>query len=124
MRHSGGMRRIALLLPALALGACADAGPLKPALGADLPPRPVLARTTPDADDLLLPPPQARPERVDEIVTRSTPRQPDPFDLAPPEGGAAPQPEPTEAADDARDDGSDITGPEPAPPADLQDEDE
>ncbi|WP_343344447.1 hypothetical protein WJT74_10240 [Sphingomicrobium sp. XHP0239] len=105
------MRRFAFLLPVLALAACGDAGPLKPAVGADLPPRPVLARTTPDADDLLIPPPYARPERIDEIVTRSTPRQPDPFDLAPPEGGAAPQPDPTDVESEDVD-VSDIPGPD------------
>ena len=115
------MKRLALALPLFALAACGDAGPLKPAVGASLPPRPVLAQSTPDADDLLRPPPQARPERIDEIVTRSTPRAPDPFDLPPPEGGAAPQPDPFEATDDAGEDGSDIKGPEPAP--ETQDED-
>ena len=105
------MTRWLLALPLFALAACGDAGPLKPATGSDLPPRPVLARTTPDADDLLIPPPAARPERIDEIVTRSTPRQPDPFDLPPPEGGAAPQPDPTDVESEDVD-VSDIPGPD------------
>ena len=49
-----------------------------------------MARTTPTADELLTPPPYARPERVDELVKRSQPREADPFDLPPPTGGAAP----------------------------------
>jgi hypothetical protein len=32
----------------------------------------------------------AKPDRVDELVKRSEPRKPDPFDLAPPVGSAAP----------------------------------
>jgi hypothetical protein len=49
-----------------------------------------MARTTPDAEQLLTPPPYARPDRVDELVKKSEPRKPDPFDLPPPVGGAAP----------------------------------
>lgn len=116
--------RLALaLLPAAALAACGDAGPLKPAVGSDLPPRPVLASTTPDADDLLTPPPYARPERIDEIVRKSTPRQPDPFDLPPPEGGAAPQPDPATDIDETSNDPSDIIGPAPEPEPSTDEED-
>ncbi len=49
-----------------------------------------MARTTPTADELLTPPPYARPERIDELMKRSQPREADPFDLPPPTGGAAP----------------------------------
>ena len=62
--------------------------------------RPALASATPDAGDLLEPPPYARPERVDELVKRSTARAPDRFDLPPPEGGAAPEPDPITNIDD------------------------
>jgi hypothetical protein len=49
-----------------------------------------MARATPTAKDLLTPPPQAKPDRVDEIIKRSLPRRADPFDLPPPTGGPAP----------------------------------
>ncbi|WP_312026086.1 hypothetical protein [Sphingomicrobium flavum] len=106
------MRTAILLLGLASLTACGTTGPLKPAKGQSLPPRPVLASTTPDANDLLTPPPYARPERVDELVKRSTPRAPDRFDLPPPEGGAAPEPAPASDIDDPVDTDSDITGPE------------
>ncbi len=55
-----------------------------------LPVKPLMARTTPTAKDLLTPPTYARPDRVDELIKRSEPRRADPFDLPPPTGGAAP----------------------------------
>ena len=54
--------------------------------------KPLMAKTTPDAEALLTPPPYASPNRVDELVKKSEPRRADPFDLAPPLGGAAPPP--------------------------------
>ena len=105
--------RSLMLLPALAaLAACGTTGPLKPLRGETLPPKPALARETPDAADLLTPPPYARPERVDELVKRSTPRAPDPFDLPPPEGGAAPEPSPSSDIDEPVDTDADTTGPD------------
>lgn len=104
--------RIVIPLAALAgLSACGTTGPLKPAEGQSLPVKPALADKQPDADDLLTPPPYARPERIDELVKRSTPREPDRFDLPPPEGGAAPEPAPASDVDDPVDQDSDITGP-------------
>ncbi|MCM8557932.1 hypothetical protein [Sphingomicrobium sediminis] len=95
------MDRRLLLAPLLvALAACGQDGPLRPADGSDLPPQPALATERPDAEALLTAPPIARPERVDELVRQSTPRQPDPFDLPPPEGGAAPAPSPESEDDD------------------------
>jgi hypothetical protein len=55
-----------------------------------MPVKPEMARATPTFQELLTPPTQARPTRVDELVTRSKPRPADPFDLPPPTGGAAP----------------------------------
>ena len=83
-------RRILLLLAAIGLGSCGRVADLKPAPGQSLPVRPAMARTTPTAEDLLTPPPYARPDRIDELMRRSQPRQPDPFDLPPPTGGSAP----------------------------------
>jgi len=74
----------------LCLGACGQMAELKPAPGQPLPVKPLLATATPTAEELLTPPTNARPERIDELVRRSEPRQPDRFDLPPPDGGAAP----------------------------------
>ena len=86
------MKRARLLVVATAalLGGCGRVGDLKPAAGQALPVKPLMARTTPTPDQLLTPPTYARPERVDELMKRSEPREADPFDLPPPSGGAAP----------------------------------
>jgi hypothetical protein len=52
--------------------------------------KPLLAKVTPTAEELLTPPTYARPERIDELMRRSEPRHPDRFDLPPPDGGLAP----------------------------------
>jgi len=82
--------RVALLLATIGLGSCGRVADLEPAPGKSLPVRPMMARTTPTPEDLLTPPPYARPDRVDELIRRSQPREPDAFDLPPPTGGAAP----------------------------------
>ena len=95
------IRRCVILALPLALAACGDTAPLKPASGQSLPVKPALAQVTPDAEDLLRPTVMAAPERVDELVTRSLPRETDRFDLPPPDGGAAPPaPMAEEPADD------------------------
>lgn len=73
-----------------ALAGCGSVGDLKPAAGRSLPVKPLMARVTPTAEDLLTPPPYARPARIDELMKRSEPRVSDPFDLPPPTGGKAP----------------------------------
>ena len=75
------------------LAGCGRIADLEPAPGQPLPVKPMMARATPTPAELLIAPPYARPERVDELVKRSEPRKPDPFDLPPPSGSAAP-PEP------------------------------
>lgn len=85
-------KRIRVLLLFTALSACGGVADLEPAPGKSLPVKPLLARAAPDAEQLLSPPPYARPDRVDELVKKSEPRKPDPFDLPPPIGGAAPVP--------------------------------
>ena len=82
--------RLALVAALLAAGSCGRVDDLRPAAGQSLPVKPMMARTTPTAKDLLRPPPYAKPDRVDELVKRSQPRQSDPFDLPPPTGGSAP----------------------------------
>ena len=53
-----------------------------------------MADHQPSAAELLGYSPEARPARVDEILTRSQPRKPDRFDLPPGDAGLAP-PTPT-----------------------------
>ena len=86
------MKRAGFLLigTAAGLAGCGRVAELQPARGQALPVKPAMARTTPTVSDLLDIPTYARPQRVDELMTKSTPRAPDPFDLPPPSGGAAP----------------------------------
>ena len=86
------MKRARLLLLGTAAGlvGCGRVAELQPARGQPMPIKPAMARTAPTVSDLLEVPTYARPQRVDELMTKSTPRAPDPFDLPPPSGGAAP----------------------------------
>ena len=56
---------------------------LTPAQGEPLPVKPLMARTTPTAEDLLTPPPTPIPNAIDELIKRSQPRPVDRFDLPP-----------------------------------------
>jgi hypothetical protein len=85
-------RLIAAASLAAALAACGQLAPLEPAAGEQLPVKPLMARSTPTAEELLQPPTYARPERVDELMKRSQPREQDRFDLPPPAGGSVPLP--------------------------------
>jgi hypothetical protein len=76
------MRR-ALLLGLLLLAGCGQERTLRPPTGRSLPPKPATSPTTPTATQLLTPPAQVRPARNDELLTKSTPRPDDPFDLPP-----------------------------------------
>ena len=84
------LKRFAALLAIGLVAACGRIAPLEPAPGQPLPVKPLMAQSTPTAEQLLTPPPYARPERVDELIKRSAPRKADRFDLPPPDGGAAP----------------------------------
>ncbi len=84
------MKRLGRLACILLLAGCGREAGLRPAAGRSLPVKPLMARETPTAEQLLTPPVYARPERVDELVKRSRPRPQDPFDLPPPTGGSAP----------------------------------
>ena len=80
-----------LLLPTTALlilGGCGNMGDLKPAEGQSLPVKPLMARSTPTPEQLLTPPANADPDRIDELMKKSVPRQADRFDLPPPSGVA------------------------------------
>ena len=89
---------------AVAIASCGRIGELQPAPGQSLPVKPKMARATPGPEELLTPPPYARPERIDEIQSRNRPRETDRFDLPPPDGGAAPVAETNTAAEDRVDD--------------------
>jgi len=79
------MRILILAALTLALAACGNRTPLKPAAGEQLPMAPYGAEERPDSDQLLERTPQAAPERSVELRKRSEERQADPFDF-PPEG--------------------------------------
>jgi hypothetical protein len=76
------MKRAALL-GALLLGACGLREPLRPAPGQQMPPAPSMASRAMTTDELLAPPPVARPGRIDELLRRSEEREDDRFDLPP-----------------------------------------
>jgi hypothetical protein len=84
------LARNLLIGTAFVLAGCGKVADLRPPPGQALPVKPAMANATPTAVDLLQTPPYARPQRVDELMTKSTPREADPFDLPPPSGGAAP----------------------------------
>jgi hypothetical protein len=86
MRSKPMVLAVAIVL----LGGCGKVADLKPATGQSLPVKPLMAKTAPDANALLTLPPYAAPERVDELMKKSEPREPDEFDLPPPTGGPAP----------------------------------
>ncbi len=65
--------------------ACGAKGPLTPSSGNDLPVKAFAQTEEQTAENLLRTSPQARPNREQEILSRSTIRTEDPFDL-PPEG--------------------------------------
>jgi hypothetical protein len=90
--------RLASIAAFVALAGCGKVAPLHPAPGQTLPVKPALASTTPDAEQLLTPPTQARPERIDELMKRSQPRRVDRFDLPPPSGEAPPLPQTQEVS--------------------------
>jgi len=65
--------------------ACGAKGPLTPKVGNDLPVKAYAQTEEQSVEKLLRTSPQARPNREQEILSRSTIRTEDPFDL-PPEG--------------------------------------
>ena len=95
------VRVASALIAAAALAGCGSVADLEPPPGKSLPVRPAMAQVTPTAEDLLTPPPFAKPERIDELMRRSQPREADRFDLPPPDGGAAPLPGDEEPAEDS-----------------------
>ena len=74
---------IPLAIGLLALTGCAQKALLEPRAGQSLPVAPLGAKSTPDSEALLTPPPQAVPARSVELRSRSEERADDPFDLPP-----------------------------------------
>jgi len=99
------VRRLSVLIGIPLLTGCGHMAPLEPAQGEPLPVKPLMAQTTPTAEDLLKKPTYAAPQRVDELIKRSQPRPVDRFDLPPPDGGAAPLPVGTEQESSTNDTG-------------------
>jgi predicted small lipoprotein YifL len=77
------MKPTAIALSALLLAGCGIRGPLQPPPGEPLPVAPEMAGRQLTSEELLTPPPIARPERVDELLTRSEEREDDRFELPP-----------------------------------------
>lgn len=84
------VRRLSILIGTALLCGCGRSADLRPAEGQHLPVKPLMARTTPTANDLLTPPTYANPDRVDELIKKNQPRPSDRFDLPPADGGPAP----------------------------------
>ena len=76
------MRRAVLVLLLLS-AACGKVEPLRPAAGEALPPKPAEAARAPTTDELLTPPPIARPTRTEDTLRRSEEREDDRYDLPP-----------------------------------------
>ncbi|HYJ53693.1 MAG TPA: hypothetical protein VEW04_11035 [Allosphingosinicella sp.] len=75
------MRRIGLLVLVVGLAGCGMREPLRPVEGQAMPPAPAMASRAMTTDELLAPPPVARPGRVDELLRRSEEREDDRFNL-------------------------------------------
>jgi hypothetical protein len=87
-------KRLTIAALTLTAAACGRVADLEPQAGKSLPQKPALAARALTAEELLVKPPQADPRRVDELTTRGEVRQPDRFDLPPPDGEAVPPPLP------------------------------
>jgi hypothetical protein len=72
-----------LFLAVLLLAGCGKVEPLRPAAGESLPPAPAQAARAPTTEEMLTPPPIARPVRQEDTLRRSEEREDDPFDLPP-----------------------------------------
>jgi predicted small lipoprotein YifL len=78
------MKHLLAATALLALAACGQREALKPAAGHTLPQKPATAAVQPSVNALLDPGPETRPERSDDVLTRSQERPDDRFDLPPP----------------------------------------
>ena len=78
-----GTKNLALSAFFLLLAACGAREALQPAPGSAPPPAPAMAARAPTTEEMLTPPPIARPERAGEPLRRSEEREDDRFDLPP-----------------------------------------
>jgi hypothetical protein len=79
------MHRLFLIVALVLIAGCGKReSELKPRTGSSLPVKPATALTQPTAADLLKLPPQAKPNRIDDPLTKSVERPDDPFHLPPP----------------------------------------
>ncbi|MDP9423471.1 MAG: hypothetical protein M3Q19_11700 [Pseudomonadota bacterium] len=85
-------KRLAIAMLTLALASCGRVADLQPQAGKSLPQKPALAARALTAEELLELPTRADPRRVDELSKRGDVREPDRFDLPPPDGEAVPPP--------------------------------
>lgn len=76
--------RASIVAATLLLAGCGGRGELEPPRGATLPAAPYGARTRLTVDELLTPPPEARPQPAGDLLQRSQERESDRFDLPPP----------------------------------------
>jgi hypothetical protein len=79
------MKTFAIFAMLALLAGCGSREALRPAPGQKAPPTPAMAAAPQTTTQMLTVPPVARPERVDEPLRRSEPREDDRFDLPPPE---------------------------------------
>ena len=85
-------KRLAIAMLLLVVPSCGRVADLQPQAGKSLPQKPALAARALTAEELLEMPPRADPRRVDELSKRGDVREPDRFDLPPPDGEAVPPP--------------------------------
>jgi hypothetical protein len=78
-------KSLAVSMAVLLAAGCGQRADLKPAQGDALPVAPYGSEERKTADQLLVSPPQAAPERSVELRKRSEEREDDPFDLPPDE---------------------------------------
>ena len=78
------IRKAAIAAACLLLAGCGAREPLRPNPGDSPPPAPAMAARAPTTEEMLTPPPIARPERIGEPLRRSEAREDDRFDLPPP----------------------------------------
>lgn len=84
IHHRAGRAGAGALVLVLLLSGCGAQGALRPREGAELPPAPIWASTRPTAEELLVPPPEAAPARIDDVIRRpERVREDDPFDPPP-----------------------------------------
>jgi hypothetical protein len=93
-------RKLLVLGVGLCLVGCGKVGDLEPRTGNAMPPKAYGQTSKQTAEALSTPPVQARPDRTDELLKRSTRREDDPFDVPP---GQEPKPfNPEDAAPETK----------------------